>query len=115
MAVTTNAKLRASKTDLLYLGLMKRAVITGAAQGIGRRTAEIFADAGYALALMDLQPCKSTIESVRATGCELAEFIGDLSDESFVEATAAAIGDGQVDVLVNNAGISSIAPAESSR
>ena len=112
MPAITTAKLRASNTHLLYLELMKRAIITGAAQGIGRRTAEIFAAAGYALALMDLQPCKSTIESVRATGCEVAEFIGDLSDESFVEAAAAAIGDVQVDVLVNNAGISSIAPAE---
>ena len=91
---------------------MKRAVITGAAQGIGRRTAELFAAAGYALALMDLQPCRSTIESIRATGCEVNEFTGDLSDEAFVTASAAALADLPVDVLVNNAGISSIAPAE---
>jgi NAD(P)-dependent dehydrogenase (short-subunit alcohol dehydrogenase family) len=93
---------------------MKLAVITGAAQGIGRRTAEVFAAAGYSLALLDLQPCTATIESVRPTGCDVAEFTGDLSDELVVEATAAAIGErwGRVDVLVNNAGISSIAPAE---
>ena len=35
---------------------MKLAVVTGAAQGIGRRTAEFFAVAGYSLALLDLQP-----------------------------------------------------------
>ena len=36
---------------------MKVAIVTGAAQGIGRRTAEVLAEAGYALALMDVQAC----------------------------------------------------------
>jgi NAD(P)-dependent dehydrogenase (short-subunit alcohol dehydrogenase family) len=93
---------------------MKLAVITGAAQGIGRRTAETFAAAGYALALLDLQACSSTLNGVRAAGCDAADFPGDISDESVVEATAEAIRArwNRVDVLVNNAGISSIAPAE---
>ena len=93
---------------------MKLAVVTGAAQGIGRRTAEILAAAGYSLALLDLQSCACTLASVRATGCEAADFPGDLSDELVVEATAEAIRSrwNRVDVLVNNAGISSIAPAE---
>ncbi|MGA3224894.1 MAG: SDR family oxidoreductase [Acidobacteriaceae bacterium] len=93
---------------------MKLAVITGAAQGIGRRTAETFAAAGYSLALLDLQPCTSTLNGVRAAGCDAADFPGDISDESVVEATAEAIRArwNRVDVLVNNAGISSIAPAE---
>jgi NAD(P)-dependent dehydrogenase (short-subunit alcohol dehydrogenase family) len=93
---------------------MKLAVVTGAAQGIGRRTAEILAGAGYSLALLDLQSCASTLAVVRATGCEAADFPGDLSDESVVEAAAQAIRArwNRVDVLVNNAGISSIAPAE---
>jgi NAD(P)-dependent dehydrogenase (short-subunit alcohol dehydrogenase family) len=93
---------------------MKLAVITGAAQGIGRRTAETFAAAGYSLALLDLQACTSTLNGVRATGCEAVDFPGDISDESVVEATAEAIRArwNRVDVLVNNAGISSIAPAE---
>jgi NAD(P)-dependent dehydrogenase (short-subunit alcohol dehydrogenase family) len=93
---------------------MKLAVITGAAQGIGRRTAELFAAAGYSLALLDLQPCTSTLASVRATGCDAEDFPGDISDESVVNAAAEAIRARwqTVDVLVNNAGISSIAPAE---
>jgi NAD(P)-dependent dehydrogenase (short-subunit alcohol dehydrogenase family) len=93
---------------------MKLAVVTGAAQGIGRRTAETLAGAGYSLALLDLQSCSSTLAAVRATGCEAADFAGDLSDESVVETTAEAIHArwNKVDVLVNNAGISSIAPAE---
>ena len=93
---------------------MKLAVITGAAQGIGRRTAETFAAAGYSLALLDLQACSSTLNGVSAAGCDAADFAGDISDESVVEATAEAIRArwNRVDVLVNNAGISSIAPAE---
>jgi NAD(P)-dependent dehydrogenase (short-subunit alcohol dehydrogenase family) len=93
---------------------MKVAVITGAAQGIGRRTAEIFAAAGYSLALLDLQPCASTLASVRATVSDAADFTGDISDESVVDSAAEAIRKrwDRVDVLVNNAGISSIAPAE---
>src|ERR1700683_4824164 len=93
---------------------MKLAIITGAAQGIGRRTAEIFAIAGYSLALLDLQPCTATLASTRAIGCDAADFPGALTDESVVEAAAEAIRLrwNRADVLVNNAGISSIAPAE---
>jgi NAD(P)-dependent dehydrogenase (short-subunit alcohol dehydrogenase family) len=101
-------------TTIGVLPRMKLAIITGAAQGIGRRTAEIFAAAGYELALLDMQPCSATLASVRATGCTAEAFAGDISDEAVVEATAVAIAArwNRVDVLVNNAGISSIAPAE---
>jgi NAD(P)-dependent dehydrogenase (short-subunit alcohol dehydrogenase family) len=90
---------------------MKLAVVTGAAQGIGRRTAELFAGAGYSLALLDLQSCASTLAAVR---CDAVDFAGDISDEAVVEGVAEAIRArwNRVDVLVNNAGISSIAPAE---
>ena len=85
---------------------MKVAVVTGAAQGIGRKTAETLAGAGYSLALLDLQPLSPTGDA--------QAFTGDVSQEAFVESTAEAILKrwGRVDVLVNNAGISSIARAE---
>ncbi len=94
---------------------MKLAVITGAAQGIGRRTAEVFAAAGYSLALLDLQPCTATLASVASAAHDAGSFTGDISDESVVETVASQIAARleRVDVLVNNAGISSIAPAES--
>ena len=93
---------------------MKVAVVTGAAQGIGRRTAEVFASAGYSLALLDVQSCTSTLASVRALGSDAQDFTGDVSQEPVVEAAAAAVRKhwNRADVLVNNAGISSIAPAE---
>ena len=40
------------------------AVVTGAAQGIGRRTAEVFADEGYALVLYDLREPTQTVGSL---------------------------------------------------
>ncbi|MDR3699724.1 MAG: SDR family NAD(P)-dependent oxidoreductase [Candidatus Sulfopaludibacter sp.] len=83
------------------------AVITGAAQGIGRRTAEVFAAGGYALALVDLQP-------VPSLGSDAIEVTGDVSSEADVERIAATVLGhfGHADVLVNNAGISFIRPAE---
>jgi NAD(P)-dependent dehydrogenase (short-subunit alcohol dehydrogenase family) len=93
---------------------MKIAIVTGAAQGIGRRTAEVLAGAGYWLLLMDMQPCTATIATVRAAGVEVEEVLGDVSDESVVQRGVEAVRSrwGRVDVLVNNAGISFIAPAE---
>ena|SRR5438270_330451 len=98
-----------------YPERMKIAIVTGAAQGIGRRTAEVLAGAGYGLLLMDRQSCTATLEAVRDAGAEAEEVTGDLTDEAVVErgVKAARSWWGQVDVLVNNAGISLIAPAES--
>jgi NAD(P)-dependent dehydrogenase (short-subunit alcohol dehydrogenase family) len=94
---------------------MKIAIVTGAAQGIGRRTSEVLAGAGYGLLLMDMQPCTATITAVRAAGAEVDEIVGDISDEAVVDRAVKLAGErwGQADVLVNNAGISFIAAAES--
>ncbi len=93
---------------------MKVAIVTGAAQGIGRRTAEVLASAGYALALLDLKSCETTLSNARAVGVDALELLGDVSDEAFVTRAVDAVRDrwGRADVLVNNAGISFIAPAE---
>jgi NAD(P)-dependent dehydrogenase (short-subunit alcohol dehydrogenase family) len=83
------------------------AVITGAAQGIGRRTAEVLAARGYLLALVDLQP-------VHGFATDALALTGDVSSETDVRRIAAAVLGhfGPADVLVNNAGISFIRPAE---
>lgn len=87
---------------------MKVAIITGAAQGIGRRTAELLATAGYSLALMDLKP------SAPIPAADTQDFTGDLTNEAFVTESIHSTHNrwGRIDVLVNNAGISFIAPAE---
>jgi NAD(P)-dependent dehydrogenase (short-subunit alcohol dehydrogenase family) len=90
------------------------AVITGAAQGIGRRTAETFGQAGYRLALIDLNRPAATLDALGSLGAEAFAHAGDITDESAVESFANDVHErfGAVDVLVNNAGIAFISPAE---
>lgn len=93
---------------------MRVAIVTGAAQGIGRRTAQVLGEAGYILLLLDLQSCEATLSAVRAAGSEAEALIGDITDEGLIAQAVALVTQrwGRADVLVNNAGISSIAPAE---
>ena len=89
-------------------------MVTGAAQGIGRRVAEVLADKGYRLALIDLRKPDETSNAIRSRGGEVISHVGDITDESVVEGFVREVYDtwGRADVLVNNAGISFIAPAE---
>jgi len=91
------------------------AVITGAAQGIGRKTGEVLAERGYRLALNDLHMPDETIRSIESLGGQAIGCVGNVADESFAEEFARRVYDayGRADVLVNNAGISLIAHAES--
>ena len=90
------------------------AVVTGAAQGIGRRVAETLAQRGYSLAINDLRMPAETLGSVRGYGVDAIGHVGDIADESVVDKLLSHVLDhwGKVDVLVNNAGISLIRPAE---
>ena len=93
---------------------MKVAIVTGAAQGIGRRTSEVLAGAGYALLLIDLQSCAGTLAAVRDIGADAEEVLGDICDEALVALAVSKVRErwGRADLLVNNAGISHIQPAE---
>ena len=90
------------------------AVVTGAAQGIGRRVAEALAAAGCTLVLSDLRQPAETLAAVRGRGVEALAVTGDVADDAAVAALAGRVGErfGRVDVLVNNAGISLLAAAE---
>ncbi len=94
--------------------ISKVAVVTGAAQGIGKQTAELLASKGYALLLCDAQSCQSVVSEILATGQHALEVIGDIALEETAQSVAqtAVRQFGRVDVLVNNAGISHICPAE---
>src|SRR5258707_10451221 len=92
---------------------LRVAVVTGAAQGVGRAVATLLAQQGFALALNDLRSPVETLADIRDLADSM-EFVGDISDENAVAQFAAKVKSkwGRVDVLVNNAGISSISPAE---
>ena len=90
------------------------AVITGGTQGIGRRTSELLAERGYNLAIIDLNRPDETAKTIEASGSRVICYAGDITDEATVSQFAHQIFDqyGRVDVLVNNAGVSLISPAE---
>jgi NAD(P)-dependent dehydrogenase (short-subunit alcohol dehydrogenase family) len=92
----------------------RTAVITGAAQGIGRRTAEVLAERGYRVALNDLRAPDETVRSIHSRGGEVIAHVGNIADEAVVNELVRTVFDewGRADVLVNNAGISLIAAAE---
>jgi NAD(P)-dependent dehydrogenase (short-subunit alcohol dehydrogenase family) len=97
--------------------MTKVAIVTGAGQGIGRETALLLAARGYSLLVTDLQSCAETIAAVAAAAPHAPspiELNGDVSLEETARQIAALIRArfGRVDVLVNNAGIAHIAPAE---
>lgn len=85
----------------------RTAVITGAADGIGWAMAQVFAEAGYRVALADIDLDKARGRAAQLGEAHLALPV-DVSDEQAVVALAAKVGEafGHVDALVNNAGIS---------
>lgn len=92
----------------------KTAVVTGAAQGLGLATASLLAGSGYTVVLTDIQPLDEALERLRARQLRVHGFRGDVAAEDFAPHLAAMLAaEGLVaDVLVNNAGISMIVPAE---
>jgi NAD(P)-dependent dehydrogenase (short-subunit alcohol dehydrogenase family) len=82
----------------------RRALITGAGQGIGRAIAHTLAEAGAAVVVNDIDGARadSVVEEIVAAGGKASPLVFDITKW---EATEQAItGDGVFDILVNNAG-----------
>ncbi|HXO10132.1 MAG TPA: SDR family oxidoreductase [Solirubrobacteraceae bacterium] len=93
---------------------MRTAVVTGAARGLGAAIAGALAAEGCSLVLVDIVEAAATEAEVGALGVEVLSLQADVSSERAVSALAAATIErfGSVDVLVNNAGVSLLEPAE---
>lgn len=94
----------------------KSAIITGAASGIGKEIALIFAREGAKVAIADLNTtaAEAAAADIRSSGAQAIGIAMDVCDEeavnSGITATVAAF-DG-VDILVSNAGIQIVHPLE---
>lgn len=87
----------------------RTAIVTGAAQGIGRAIAEALAQAGADIAVADLDPSRSAetvvaVEKIGRKALNLKVNVADTNDtKAMVEQVLKAWG--KIDILVNNAGI----------
>ena len=87
----------------------KVCVVTGAASGIGKRIAEVYAQAGGKVVIADLklEAAEAVAGEIRHAGGEALAVAMDVTDEQqVIDGMAKAVATfGQVDVLVSNAGI----------
>jgi 3-oxoacyl-[acyl-carrier protein] reductase len=85
------------------------AIVTGAAQGIGRAVAESLAQAGADIAVADIDPGRSreTVSAVEKLGRKALNIKVNVADADETKAMAEEVlkAWGKVDILVNNAGI----------
>ncbi|MEN9315293.1 MAG: hypothetical protein RIS35_1686 [Pseudomonadota bacterium] len=92
----------------------KVVIVTGAGSGMGRATAQLFADEGAKVAVTDIKGQDEVAADIVAAGGQARAWkldVGDAADVSRVVAEVATHFGG-VDVLVNNAGISVATPID---
>jgi 3-oxoacyl-[acyl-carrier protein] reductase len=113
----TNAELLASlPTDSRLAG--KKAIVTGSTSGIGEAIARVLAASGAEVVVSgrDAARAQSVVDAITQAGGKAHAVVADLTGSSdtirtFARAAAAALG-GQVDLLVNNAGVYPVTPTE---
>jgi len=87
----------------------KLAVVTGGGAGIGGGISRVLASEGATVVLNDIDAelANANVAHIEAAGGKAVTVIGDIRDKATIEhlrATALDVGNGRVDVLVNNVG-----------
>ncbi len=99
---------RLSRLDRSISGRV--AIVTGAASGMGRETARLFADEGALVGICDINgdAVQLVVDEINGAGGQALGFKVDLSDPSAIEAFVTDVRSalGPIDILVNNAGVS---------
>jgi 3-oxoacyl-[acyl-carrier protein] reductase len=94
----------------------KVALVTGAASGMGRATAFLFADEGARVAVTDVQAegVDAVVKEIQAAGGEAEGWALDVRDPARIQSVVAEIVSlfGGLDILINNAGISRLSAAD---
>ena len=92
-------------------------LITGAASGMGRATAEVFAAEGAHVACTDIaaESVREVADDLTHRGYSAEAWTLDIADPAAIRTTVEAVVTrfGGLDILVNNAGISAFAPIDS--
>ncbi|MFN3748752.1 MAG: SDR family NAD(P)-dependent oxidoreductase [Sphingorhabdus sp.] len=92
------------------------AIVTGAASGMGRATAILFAGEGAKVAVTDLDQaaCDAVVAEIEANGGSAKAFALDVSNADAINDVVASVAQafGGIDILVNNAGISAFCPLD---
>ncbi|MGC1469628.1 MAG: SDR family NAD(P)-dependent oxidoreductase [Sphingorhabdus sp.] len=92
------------------------AIVTGAASGMGRATAVLFASEGAKVAVTDLDQasCDAVVAEIRASGGTANAYALDVSIHDAIKTVVANVASdfGGIDILVNNAGISAFCPLD---
>jgi len=86
----------------------KTVLVTGAASGMGRATAHLFADEGAKVAVTDLgaERVQAVVDEITGAGGTAHGWVLDVTDQAAVDSVVAEIVQmfGSLDILVNNAG-----------
>jgi len=90
----------------------KKAVVTGGGSGIGRAIATILAkqDAEVHIIELGVAQAQDTLDEIKAAGKQASSYACDVSDHNAVKAVFEQIGN--INILVNNAGIAHIGKAD---
>ena len=92
----------------------KVVIVTGAASGMGRATAHLFADEGAKVAAVDITPIGPVVDEITGAGGTVRGWQLDVRNRAEIDRVVGEIAAhfGGIDILVNNAGISRHGPVD---